>query len=260
MIKIFIAEDSQKTRIQAEKILLKNFTDIAIVASCETFAEAEVALENVEPSILILEIELEKGKYAFDLLSKYKNEDVQIIFVAAFEHYALKAISFSCCDYILKPYTEKDFVAAVNKALKRLFEKENFNRIQLLLHNLNSLNAGNRMIALPNLKNSKEYEVTPISNILYAESKQDHTSKIIALKDKSINQYFETILSQGIGEITEKFADVETFARVHYQYLVNTRHIANYNKRDNLVLMANGKTIPVSREKKQMLQKMLSIY
>ncbi len=259
MIKAVIIEDEKSEKLHLEKLLAEHFFDVQLMASCSSYGEAEAALENSRPDLLLVDIELDAGKLCFDLLIGYKSENTEIVFITAHEHYALQAIQFSCCDYVLKPYHDSTLIEAIEKAKKRIYEKDSFNRFELLLKNLKAKESSQKMIALQNASQPSRHEVIPVNNILYVSSQKDHTSLITAQTNTADKKIFHSVLSKGIGEIADQLADNTQFIRVHSQHLVNTSFITAYHKVDSVLIMHDGKEIPVARERKQAVLRLLSL-
>jgi two-component system LytT family response regulator len=261
MIKTIIVEDVKPERLHLEKLLKEHFADTEIIASCNTYIEAEAALEKHKPNLLLLDIELAAGKLSFDLLKDYKNENAEVVFITAHGHYALQAIQFSCCDYVLKPYTDAMLIAAIEKARKRIYKKDadNLNRIEILLQNLKAKEPAQKMIALQNAAQHSRYEVIPVNNILYVASQKDHTSLITAQTNTADKKIFRSVLSKGIGEIAEQFAGNTQFVRVHSQYIVNSGFITGFHKTDGFLIMYDREEIPIARERKQAVLRLLSL-
>ena len=259
MISAIIVEDLQRERQHIEKILKKNFTDIILTASCGTYAEAAVALENYKPQLLLFDIELDGGKLSFELLNNYENNDSEFVFISAHDHYALQAIEMSYCDYVLKPYSDIILIAAIERAKKRIYEKDSFNRIEILLKNLKSKEPSQKTIVLPNTTPPHNCAIIPVNNILYVASKKDHTSLFVAQASTPDKKIFHSVLSKGVGKIAEQLEDNTQFVRAHSQYIVNTAFITGYNKADCSLIMYDSKSIPIARERKQALMHLLSL-
>ncbi|MBV9960956.1 MAG: response regulator transcription factor [Parafilimonas sp.] len=259
MITAIIVEDVSSERLHLKKILEENFNDFYVAALCGTSAEATEALQKYKPQLLLFDIELDAGKLSFDILNDYKNDTAEVVFITAYNHYALQAIQFSCCDYVLKPYSNSILIEAIEKAKNRIDEKDKFNRIELLLQNLKLTAPSKKIIALQNAAQSKRYEVISVNNILYIASQKDHTSLITAQTNTADRKIFYSVLSKGIGEIAAQFSDNSTFIRVHSQYIINSNFITAYDKKDGFIIMYDDKEIPIARERKQAVLRLLSL-
>lgn len=257
MIRAIIVEDVKREREHIEKILAENFNDIHLTASCSSYAEAAATLENQKPQLLLFDIELDGGKLSFDLLNNFETDRSEFIFITAYRHYALQAIEMSCCGYVLKPYHDATLIRAIEKARLLIHRSDGFNRIELLLQNLKAKEPGQKIIALQNATQLCKHEVIPVNNILYVVSQKDHTSLIVAQANTADKKIFHSILSKGIGDIAGQFADNTQFIRVHSQYLLNTAFITGYRKADSFLMMFDGTEIPVARERKQAVLKLL---
>lgn len=259
MIEAIIAEDIKTERLHIEKILKENFADISLIASCSTYNETANALAKYKPQLLLFDIELDAGKLSFDLLKDYKNSNSEVVFITAYDQYALQAIQLSCCDYVLKPYSNESLVKAIEKAKKRIGEKDDLNRIELLLQNFRTKEPSQKIIALQNAAHPQKHEVIPVKNIMYVASQKDHTSLVVAQSNTPDKKIFKSVLSKGIGEMFEMLDDAEHFMRVHNQYIINASFITAFHKQDCLLTMFDGNEIPVSRENRHAVLRLLNL-
>src|ERR1700709_882930 len=102
MIRAIILEDESRSRELLHEMLTEHFKDITVVAVCENVEEAVIAIDVHHPDLLFSDIELEKNS-AFEMLQRLKTIDFEVIFITAYEKYAIQAIKFSALDYLLKP-------------------------------------------------------------------------------------------------------------------------------------------------------------
>src|SRR5687767_1169072 len=102
MLSAIIVDDEPKS-LENLKILAEEFVSgIEIIALCQTVNEALEAISLEKPDIVFLDIQM-NNETGFDLLSKVKNIDFEIVFVTAYSEFAIKAFKFSAIDYLLKP-------------------------------------------------------------------------------------------------------------------------------------------------------------
>ena len=137
MYRAIIVDDEKGGREHLATIL-KEFFDIEIKAHASNAKEAITAIEEHQPDLLFLDIEM-PGENGFDLLEKLENINFDVIFTTAYDHYAIKAIKYSALDYLLKPIDANELEAAINRFKSKIRNQElTNNKLKTLLNNLSS--------------------------------------------------------------------------------------------------------------------------
>ena len=196
-------------------------------------------IKQVDPDIVFLDIEMPYGN-AFDLLDKINPVHFEVIFITAFDNYAIKAIRYMALDYILKPVNINELKEAVRKAITRLEEKSVNTRIGSLLNNFKQEDPSTHKIALPTIQG---FQFEDINKIMYIQAEGNYTFVFIdgqrkELVSKSLKE-FEDILPDSI------------FCRIHYSHIINVNFVKKYFKgRGGYVEMEDGTSIEVSVRKK----------
>lgn len=234
--------DDEPGNIETLKILLGRYCSDVFVA--ETFidpAKAISGIERISPDLVFLDIEMPYYN-AFDLLDNLGEINFEVVFVTAFNNYALKAIKYAAIDYLLKPVNIDELVKSVERAKRQVMlrrQEENI-RVKGLLQNLKQTDEASRKLTLATLTG---FEVEESGKILYFEadgtySKIFLTNGRVKVVAKSLKE-FEEVLSSG------------DFIRVHHSYLVNAKHVVKYKKgRGGKLVMFNGHEVEVSVRRK----------
>ncbi len=176
----------------------------------------------------------------FQLLEKFREITFQVIFITAYDQYAVRAFRFSALDYLLKPVDTIDLVAAVRKAEQ--LSKVHPHQPELLRQYYPSAGLPDR-IALPH---ASGLVFVDLDQILYCESDSNYTRCYL----ENGEQY---LVSKTLGDVQEVL-ETHKFVRVHRQYLVNLRHVQKLLKGEgSYLLLTNGSSIPVSRQQKDRL-------
>lgn len=239
MIKAIIVEDDRRDKEVLERILKKFCSgEIEITGSAVDIDAAYQLIIMSNPDVVFLDIEL-GNESGFDLLRKFNEYNFKVIFVTAYDRYAIRAIKFNAIDYVLKPVDITELVNAVKKVKaneRRSFDPE----IKNLMKNLANPHLKSNRLAIPVLNG---YKLISVESILYCEAKKEYTD--IICKDQ------QTICSSvNLGEYEELLQDY-SFCRVHHSFLVNKDHITQYIKGEGgELLMGNDTSIPVSRRRK----------
>jgi len=244
MIKTIIIDDEVKARETIESMLKTYCSDVEVIDSASSVREGVEVMDKNDPDLVFLDIKMGDGT-GFDLLRKIKNANFFLVFITAFEEFAIRAIKFSALDYILKPLDPDELVSAVDKA-RLAIEKENVSsRIEALFENLDMLNAKSKKIVL---KTTSSVHIVNINDIIRCESEKNYT------------HFFTTdgeqiTVSKTLKEYNEMLNDY-SFYRVHQSHLVNLAHVKRYEKQEGGNLVMDDNTIvPVSFRKKEDLMK-----
>jgi len=236
MIRTIIIDD-EPNMVEALKLKLTEFCEgIEIIGTGNGIDEGLELIESQQPDLVFLDIEMPFGT-GFDLLEKVKVKNFHVVFVTAYDHYALKAIKFSALDYILKPAKISELIEVVEK-VKKTNHHYLADQISLLSENLTNNNLDKIMI--PSQEGFNFIDTSDIVLIkadgCYSEFHLADASIIVASKTL---KYYEDILNKDI------------FFRIHKSGIINLKHIKSYNNGENNLHLSNNLSIPVSRSVKQ---------
>jgi len=237
MIRALIVDDEPKNIRILHGLLQSYCPQVHVVGQANGFHKALELIESSHPDLLFLDIEMPYGN-AFDLLEKIMPVKFEIIFVTAFNDYALKAFRYSALDYLLKPVNIDELKAAVAKAEQKLDQKN----VNLQLNNFinNFKKAELQKIALPLLDGLL---FVPVPEITYLHAKGSYTD--VHLHNGEIHTTARTIKDY------EDMLSQDTFCRVHHAYLINVNHIKKYSRgRGGFIEMEDGAIIEVSVRRK----------
>lgn len=228
-MKVGIIDDEQHGREYIALLLQNEFPKLEIAFAASGVNEALTQLKASVPDILFLDVEL-GNKTVFDILDRIEadREEIQLIFVTAYEHYAIRAIKNNANDYLLKPIQPDEFIKAVQKAVSRL-EK-----------------AGNVNVEPEHLQLPTKNGITKVavSSIIRCEADSNYTSIY------SYGLPGRIVLSKTLQEV-EQSLESYGFFRVHHKHLVNLAHVVEYVKgKGGEVVLTDGTVIPVSLRRK----------
>ncbi len=241
MLKIVVIDDEKNVRIVIKKLLSLIDFDHAIVGEAASIQDAKLLLQSTKPDVVLLDIQLEDGT-GFELLNQLDDFDFKLIFITAFNEYAIKAFKFNALDYILKPIDPDELKNAINKAKQTLTSE---NTLKSLLENLEE-NEKSEIQKLV-IKTTEQTYFISINEIFYFQSDGSY-SKIFA-KDL-------TLLASKNLKYFQDLVPAELFIRTHQSYLVNKTHIAGL--KGNSILLKNDLEIPISVRKKTAIKKLLN--
>lgn len=247
MIRTVLVDDETDSLRILQRLLETYCSDICIVGTAEGVETALELIRATKPDLAFLDIEMIQGN-AFDLLNQLVPLDFQVIFVTAFDEYALRAFKYSAVDYLLKPVDVDDLRHAVEKVAARFGEKGGLSQIKTLLENVNAMQVSQQKMALPTLTG---LSFVTISEIIRLES-HGHYTRIFLGKGEQL------MTTRDIKEY-EDLLPQTLFYRVHNSHIINLQKIDKYQKgRGGYVIMEDGSSIEVaSRRRQDFLQRLL---
>lgn len=238
--KALIVDDELGNRELLSTMLLAHCAQIEKIALAASVAEAEKILRKDSIDVVFLDIEMPREN-GFDLLNKFKDIDFKIIFVTAYDAYALKAIKYSALDYLLKPVDKAELIAAVRKLDALVSQKA---QLDLLAYNLQ--NKEDRRIALAT---QDEVFFVQVRNIIRLEAEANYTK--VYLEGEA-----PVLLSGNIGHFEKRLND-QRFYRSHQSHLINSAHIKKYVKTGGgYFVMADHSQVPISRLKREEVKRL----
>ena len=245
MVKVVIIDDEKSSRETIKFLLADYFPEVTVSAEAESVDDAVKIIEEQNPELVFLDIEI-KGGTGLHVLQRLKKRDFKLIFITAFNDFASKAIKFSAIDYILKPINEFEFKNGVERAILEIGKISNSSQTDTLFANQESTKERKLV-----LRTSQEIHIVNISEIVHCVSDNAYTTFRLNTGEK-------IVVSKGIGEYADLLAGFG-FLRPHQSHLVNINYIKKLDKSDGGFLILKDKTqIPVSSRQKQQLIDLLS--
>ena len=234
-IKTLIIDDESLARDLLRHYLSKD-ERVEIVGECSNGFEGVLAIQEQNPDLVFLDIQLPKIT-GFEMLELVSNPPV-IIFSTAYDQYAIRAFEANAIDYLLKPYPSERVTAALNKAVEKLKTKSIDPEINKLIktHDEES-GILNRVV----VKSGRKIQVIPIESIHYIESQDDFV--MIYCNEGHF-------MKQKTMKFFEEHLDANQFVRIHRSYLLNLSHISEiqqYEKESWIVLTKQGAKLKVSK-------------
>lgn len=243
MIKAILIDDEPLARfVLCEH--LQRFPQIEIAQECGDGFEGAKAIQQHNPQLLFLDIQMPKLN-GFELLELLEHPPA-VIFTTAFDEYALKAFEAAAVDYLLKPFSAERFDKAVQKFLQEAALSQNTKQ---LLQDPVLPEQSQRVV----VKNGGKIKIIPVGDILYLEAADDYVKIYTAdgafLKNKTMG-YFEKTLH------------AELFVRTHRSYMINVQQITRiepYEKEGYMGILKSSAKVPVSKSGYQKLKTVLGI-
>lgn len=241
-IRIIIVDDEKRIRSSLINILQLHFPDVKVVAEAENVQSALEEIKTHSPDVVLLDIKMPDGT-GFDLLKQFIPLTFKVIFITAFDHYAVQAFKFSALDYLLKPVIPEELVNALHKAQEQI-NTENINaKLNVFMSNMNGLTRETKKIVL----NTQEtMHVINITDIVRCEADRNYTLFVLSNK--------KPILVSGSLKEYDEMLSPYSFFRSHHSHLVNISFIDRFEKKDGgRLVMKDGSVALVSSRKKDEL-------
>ncbi|WP_243472520.1 LytR/AlgR family response regulator transcription factor [Winogradskyella sp. MH6] len=229
-----IVEDKTYIRKGLLNLLELIDTDVKVVGECESVKEAVIVAKACKPELVFLDINLTDGN-AFDFLEQTKHLNFKVIFITAYEEFALKALKMGAIDYLLKPVDVEELKIALDK-VKQLSVTEQKEQINVAKQVWN--NQEDKLI----LSLQDSFQVVDLNELTYCESDKGYTTFYC-------NDGKKHLVSKTLKEFEERLTKAN-FTRPHQSFMVNLKFIDKYDK-SGVIHLKNGKKIPVSSRKKE---------
>jgi two-component system LytT family response regulator len=246
MIRCVIVEDEEMARKVLKSLLAQYCQDVMVCAEADDIVSGKNMIETFHPDLVVLDIEMPGGS-GFKLLTSIEDKDFEVVFITAYEQFAIKAIRHDALDYILKPIDPKELVAAVEKVKEAKYKKTLKKQYDSLLKNLDPEQLVVRKISL---STADKIHLINVDDIIRCESDNYYT--IIFFKDGT-----SLMVSKTLKEIDQKLEEYD-FVRTHKSHLVNMRCIKNFIKDEMMVVMTDDTKVPVSKRKKERILEVIN--
>ena len=239
MLKAILIDDEESNLSSLKEKLLRNCPQVKIIALCTNAKQAIEYIDNQQPDIVFLDIEMPVMN-GFLMLQNLSYKKFELIFTTAYDHYAVKAIRFSALDYLVKPIEIEELKSAVLRAEEKRQHVKTNEQLEMLLENLSQKQAFFQKIAIPT---SEGLQFIRISEIIYLEASINYTNIFLSNQQK-------LLVSRTLKEF-EDILPVQIFLRIHHSYIINKEYAEKYIRGEGgQVLLSNGVILDVSKRKK----------
>ena len=232
-IKAIIVDDEESARNVLSSLLIRFCPSIEIINKYSNVLSAVEGIKEIKPDVVFLDIEM--PNYAgYELVSFFDKVDFEIIFVTAYDKFALKAFEISAVDYLLKPIEIDRLKQAVNK-LESIHElKNNSKNLEALKENLKKETLSKIIV-----RQNGDQEIVDVENIIAIEAQEAysciHTTTGKYMMSKNLKHY-ESLL-----------ADNKSFFRTHKSWLINLNHLKSFSKSKFEIDMSSGINAKLSK-------------
>jgi two-component system LytT family response regulator len=242
-IQTVIVDDEALARGVLHEFLAAH-VDVEIVAECGNGFEAVKVVTEMRPDLLLLDIQMPKLD-GFEVLELIGG-DVTVIFVTAYDQYAIRAFEVHAVDYLLKPFSAERLAEALDRARARIAAKE---KVPEGL--VSAGRARHTPLERILIRDRADVHVIPVDKIDYLESQDDYVSV------KTAGKSF--LKEQTLAEL-ETHLDKDVFVRIHRRYILNIARLSKIElavKDNRIAILADGTKLPISRSGYARLKELL---
>ncbi len=237
-LRVLIVDDEADARDNLRLMLEEHCPEVQIVGQAGSASEAREKIATLQPNALFLDIKM-PGEDGFGLLASVAELDLPVVFVTAYDEFALKAFQQNALDYLEKPVDIDALQRAVKKLLRQTDELGGPQPSAIAALMKDPASPLSSRVAVPGREG---LTLLKHDEILYLEANDSYTT--IHLKDGK-----RSVSSKHI-RVFETNLDPKTFFRVHKSYIINLAHLKGFNRTEgNMAVLDTGALIPVSRRR-----------
>lgn len=252
-MRVLIVDDEVHAR-RGLRTLLADERDVDVVGEASSGAEAVAAIRRLAPDIVLLDVEMHDCS-GLDVVAEVGPDAMpMVVFVTAYDQYAIAAFAASAVDYLLKPFTDERFRAAMQRARATLAQARNSELGDRLRHLLESGNGPHRRVERFTVRTGKKLKVFHIDQLDWVEADEYYCHLHIGGETHMIRQ----TMSRLEGRLPP-----DRFARIHRSTIINLDRIASLEpmaQGDSIVVLKDGTRHRMSRRRRESLADALSSF
>ncbi len=235
-LRAILVDDEEGARDVLQNLLLRFCPNVELIAKCENVLQAVETIKQEQPDLVFLDIEMPNFA-GYEIVNFFDEVTFDIVFVTAYDQYAIRAFEIAAIDYLLKPIDIDRLKSAVARAVVQQNKKEQNDRLDILKESLKSKELNNIVVT-----DKGNQHIIPFDKLIAIEAQESycilHTSEKKFIASKNL-KHFENLLSS-----------IPRFFRVHKSWIVNKDHLKTYSKSELTILLSNGLTTKLSKYKK----------
>jgi two-component system LytT family response regulator len=240
MLSVLIIDDEQLSRETISAIVQQYCEKTTVVGEASGIKDGLKAIKELKPDVILLDIQLEDGS-GFELLRLAEPIQSYVIFITAYEEYAIRAFKTAALDYLLKPVDIGELQAALQKAKEQKQKSSIESQLNILLTNFNQASQGHNQKIV--LKTNEQMHILTSNEIMHVEAEGNYT------KFHLVNK--KTILVSKTLKDYEDILDKTIFVRIHQSHVVNMTYASRFDKRNGgFLILKDNTSLPVSTRKK----------
>lgn len=247
MLRAVLIDDEESSLNSLRQKILQHCPEIEIIASCNIPETGIEMINTLHPDLVFLDIEMPVIN-GFTLLQRVKNRNFELIFVTAYDHYAIKAIRYSALDYLVKPVEVTELKEAVKRSLEKKKNLPN-QRLELLLEHAANEKKQFKNLALPT---QEGLQFVKVRDIIYLEASGNYTKFHMVNNNKYM-------ASKTLKDFEEMLPN-DIFIRIHNSSIINKEYVIKYVRGEGgQVVLYKDIVLDVSKRKKAIFLKAVGL-
>lgn len=245
-LQCIIIDDEKKDRENIRMLLDSYCPQVDIIGEAKDRSSILEVLSELKPDLVFMDIQL-GAISVFDVLNELDSIDFMIVFVTAFDKYAVQGYQYDAIDYLLKPVDPKRLIKVVDKTFRL---RDELKPKETIVSDFKELYSKVMETPKISITDAKGVHIIKAIDVLYCVSDGNYTTFVMT-------DEMEIVISKNLKHFESKLKDYN-FLRIHKSYLVNLNHI-NFlvKEQGGSIIMKNGKSLPISRNcKKELYEKM----
>lgn len=249
-IRAVIIDDEPPARAVIRR-MLEDHADIELIGECSTGREAVKSLRAQSPDLIFLDIQMPEMD-GFALLEAIGERMPAVIFVTAYDSYAVRAFEVSAVDYLLKPFDHERLAKALKRARANLRDKNSEDRTHQMLTLLTEINARSQFLDRFVIKNNGRVLLIPIDEVDWIEAEGNYLLLHVGKKSYLIRETMRSL---------EEKLNPKKFLRIHRSTMVNIDSVKelhmHVNSEEQIVILKNGGQLTLSRRYREKVSQIL---
>lgn len=239
MIRAIIIDDIDAIRQKNSAVITEHCPNVAIIAEANSVKTGQEAIRKYLPDLVFLDVEMADGT-GFDMLQGLMPINFKVIFITAYQEFAIKAFRFSAIDFLLKPIDPEELIEAVRKAEETMSKDLLEMQFNTLFSNMERSKSNQKLI----LKTAERIYSVNVQDIVRCESEKNYSTFYLLngqklLVSTTLKEYETMLVPMG-------------FFRSHQSHLINMLYFDHYRKGDNhTIVMKDNTAIPLAIRKKE---------
>ena len=244
-LRVVIVDDEALARGVIREYLAE-VNDVEIIAECSNGFEAVKAVAELHPDLMFLDVQMPKldGFEVLELVGR----DVAVVFVTAYDQYALRAFDVHAVDYLVKPFSAERLSSALQRARDRLGRGEKLPTREIVEAARPPQGYSGRVL----VRDGPRVHVLAVDKLDYVQARDDYVSFRCDGKDY--------LKDQTLGQVEESL-DPQRFVRIHRSFILNLERLARVEldaRENRIAILTSGQRLPVSRAGYRRLSSLLS--
>ncbi|HEY1039215.1 MAG TPA: LytTR family DNA-binding domain-containing protein [Bacteroidia bacterium] len=246
-MKALVIDNEKQVRESVIELIRAFCPEITVIEACDGIRSGIEKLKQFQPDVLFLDVELDDGT-GMDFLSSFNQPlSFPVVFITAYNKYAVDAFRYSAVDFLLKPINPEELMRSVEKAKTSIAAKDMSLQLQVLRQYLNPAASAEKKIVL---KDNDSIYLIKVKEIIRCESEGSYTTFFLDSGDR-------IVISKTIKEFDE-LLEPFGFIRPHQSHLVNKERIKRFNKTNGgEIVLDNNDLVPVSQRKRDQVLELL---